>query len=116
MNPQQTTTFKGQTMTPPDVTTVSTLGEWLSLTMQSTNYTRQKLADDLEVSKAAVDKWLANKSKPRVEHLIAICTLCYPGLDTWQQYMYATAISCSISLGTVPYVDTSTSGHDTRRT
>lgn len=97
------------------ITKYSNFGEWLASVMADHNYTRQGLADALEVSKAAVDKWLANRCIPRLEHVLAICTLCYTELDTWQQYMYATAIVCSIPVEAVPHVGSNTSGYDNRR-
>ena len=51
--------------------------KWIKKEIQESKYTRQGVADHIDVSKAAVDKWMEGKQYPKVIPLWKLCRLLF---------------------------------------
>ena len=51
--------------------------KWIKKEIQESKYTRQGVADHIDVSKAAVDKWMEGKQYPKVIPLWKLCVVLF---------------------------------------
>lgn len=65
----------------------------LHASVDASSYTRQRLADEIGCSKAALDKWLSGQQYPAVHYLWRICVAIHPNQTIMAYVGYTIKIS-----------------------